>query len=200
MGGLQQGHVTGLRRLRGKALLHCERELWGPLEMACSGDLMPSTNPCLPTSSHVAHPQPPMSRPEPPMLPAWTSHGGTPDADACKGAKGLGAGGWRSACGMLILPDSSLPPSGEHRTWPWPWPWPTPDTTTLRIRVTSDSSTSTQHECSAQRPRPWGLLCAPHLCSPPVQPPVRPCAPTAASCLPYRALPHVTPPVLFRQS
>ena len=110
MGGLQQGYVTGLRRLRGKALLHCERELWGPLEMACSGDLMPSTNPCLPTSSHVAHPQPPMSRPEPPMLPAWTSHGGTPDADACKGAKGLGAGGWRSACGMPILPDSSLPP------------------------------------------------------------------------------------------
>jgi hypothetical protein len=96
---------------------------------------------------------------------------------------------------------ASPPPSGEHRTWPWPWP--TPDTT-LRIRVTSDSSistsTSTQHECSAQRPRPWGLLCAPHLCSPPVQPPVRPCVPTAASCLPYLALPHVTPPVLSRQS
>ena len=56
MGGLQQGHVTGLRRLRGKALLHCERELWGPLEMACSGDLMPSTNPCPPMSPTHSHP------------------------------------------------------------------------------------------------------------------------------------------------
>ena len=118
------GHVTGLRRLRGKALLlHCERELWGPLEMACSGDLMPSTNPC----PHVAHPPPPMVRPLPPCRPATLSpcHPGRAVGlarrDARRGsvrsAKGLGAAGWRSACGMPILPDSSLPPAPERTTW-----------------------------------------------------------------------------------
>jgi hypothetical protein len=112
--GTRACHWTGLRRLRGKALLHCERELWGPPEMACSGDLMPSTHPCRPpTPTHQ------------PMLPAWALHGGTPDAEACEGAKGLGADGWRSACAMPILPDSTCavsPAAAPRRR------------TTLRIR------------------------------------------------------------------
>jgi hypothetical protein len=141
--------------------------------MVCSGDLMPSTNPCPPMSTHV-FPCPPIAthvaRPPPPMLhpppaathvaPAWALHGGTPDAEACKGAKGLGADGWRSACGMPILPDSSPCAQDVDQSC----------TQDVDKHCTQDVDKYIQHTRHA-KPRP----------------PSRPGAPTAASCLPSHA-------------